>query len=83
MYNQVNYIYMFYYFGRYEGSLHPLEGVFSFSETTVTSGDDDPLSSFRSYEMHCQNKFSTKMPFGIELVSEKGTYINCPIQASP
>jgi hypothetical protein len=56
----------------YDGSIQPLEGVFSSSDTSAASSSSNN-GSFRSHQFFCQSKFSTKVPFAVELVSKTGS----------
>ena len=52
----------------YEGSYSGLAGSFSSAETTAESAAAS--EGFKSYQLFCQNKFGSKVPFSVEFISE-------------
>lgn len=64
-------------FNRYEGSLQPVQGIVSVEKARLGTDNSDGASSdgkntFVPYHIGCESKYSSKSPYGILFVHEKG-----------
>ena len=55
-------------FYRYEGSLHPLQGTFSFST------EEHEGSSFLSTVLSCETRYAARVPFGVSFYKSNGRF---------
>lgn len=55
----------------YEGSFHAIEGVFS--QQTLSSGGEVEVSDYNPVTITCENKFPSKIPYGVTFYKDKGS----------